>query len=98
MDGDQRSHKRIQHLEIFTSTGMSNNYSLKKQYLLCANYSPISAAAYNFRAIKPTPMMSEDTGSDQALAQISHWLQECVDGHQHCNHIQFPTLLPKRLV
>jgi hypothetical protein len=43
-------------------------------------------------------MISEYTGSDRTLAQISHWIQECVHNHEHSSRTQVPTLLPKRLV
>lgn len=85
-------------LEVFTTTGMSNIYCLVKQRVLDADWFLKSGHTCPFPAIKPMPMISEHTGSDQAMALISRWIQECVHGHQHCNHIQLLTLLPKRLV
>jgi hypothetical protein len=48
--------------------------------------------------IKPTSAVSMNTGSSEALARLTDWIQECTDSHEQCGRLLRSSQLPRRVV
>jgi hypothetical protein len=81
-------------LELWTLTGVDQTAPE------CATLQQLTSSANTcpWNSLKPTASISMDTGSTEALDNLTSWIQDCKDTHGPCNHLSKSSQLPTRVI